>query len=316
MKKVKNAALMGGGAVVGSGMAEYGLAWGMSEVSGETNEVHVAEPLETVQYETEAGRVTLEDADQNGVYDAVIINPTVPRPPATNGQIATAAAEVDAAEVAEGITDNMSFEEAFATARDEVGGGGIFLWQGNLYGTHYKEEWDAMTPAERDDYWASVHRAEQEDDYLLAQQEADSEGEEYVGDVIDDDGNSQELDLNEDGIIDAVAQDTDGDGQADQIYVDTDQDGKIDAVAADMDGDGKIDVIAQDTDGDGEMDIADVDTDGDGETDQQINLNEEDGAIDESEDYDGYSDDEQGDLDPNEEFGDDYDNNAYVGDMI
>ena len=47
------------------------------------------------------------------------------------------------------VSDDMSFGEAFATARQAVGGGGVFHWRGNVYNTFTKEEWDAMTPAER-----------------------------------------------------------------------------------------------------------------------------------------------------------------------
>ena len=48
-------------------------------------------------------------------------------------------------EVAENVNDDMSFSEAFATARAEVGPGGVFVWNGNVYSTYYEEEWDNMT---------------------------------------------------------------------------------------------------------------------------------------------------------------------------
>ena len=54
--------------------------------------------------------------------------------------------------VAAGASDSMSFGEAFAAARAEVGPGGAFEWHGNVYSTYTAEEWDAMTPAERADY--------------------------------------------------------------------------------------------------------------------------------------------------------------------
>lgn len=54
--------------------------------------------------------------------------------------------------VATGISDEMSFNEAFAAARAEVGAGGAFEWRGNVYGTYYAEEWNSMTPAEKADY--------------------------------------------------------------------------------------------------------------------------------------------------------------------
>lgn len=54
--------------------------------------------------------------------------------------------------VASNINDEMSFSEAFAAARSEVGAGGAFEWRGNVYGTYYAEEWNNMTPAEKSDF--------------------------------------------------------------------------------------------------------------------------------------------------------------------
>ena len=54
--------------------------------------------------------------------------------------------------VASGVNDSMSFNEAFAAARSEVGAGGCFVWHGNVYGTYYANEWNAMSPAQRDEF--------------------------------------------------------------------------------------------------------------------------------------------------------------------
>ncbi len=40
------------------------------------------------------------------------------------------------------VNDNMSFAEAFAAARAELGPGGVFEWHGQLYGTFYATEVD------------------------------------------------------------------------------------------------------------------------------------------------------------------------------
>ena len=45
--------------------------------------------------------------------------------------------------------DDLSFDEAFAAARAEVGPGGVFHWHGGVYGTFYAEEWSAMSEDER-----------------------------------------------------------------------------------------------------------------------------------------------------------------------
>lgn len=54
------------------------------------------------------------------------------------------------------VSDDMSFGQAFAAARQQVGAGGVFTWHGKVYGTYYKEEWDSMTAEEKADFQASV----------------------------------------------------------------------------------------------------------------------------------------------------------------
>ena len=60
-------------------------------------------------------------------------------------------------DVATNVNDSMSFNQAFAAARQEVGPGGIFEWHGHSYGTYYANEWNSMSAEERDQYWADVH---------------------------------------------------------------------------------------------------------------------------------------------------------------
>lgn len=51
---------------------------------------------------------------------------------------------------------NISFGEAFKVARELCGPGGWFIWKGNIYNTYYKEEWQALSQDERNDYLASI----------------------------------------------------------------------------------------------------------------------------------------------------------------
>lgn len=65
--------------------------------------------------------------------------------------------------VAHGINDGMSFGQAFAAARAEVGPGGVFEWRGGVYGTFNAQEWNSMSPAERNEWsshfnWSNVTR--------------------------------------------------------------------------------------------------------------------------------------------------------------
>ena len=54
--------------------------------------------------------------------------------------------------LATNVRDDMSFSQAFASARAEVGSGGAFEWHGNIYSTYYAEEWDGMSAAAKAEY--------------------------------------------------------------------------------------------------------------------------------------------------------------------
>lgn len=58
--------------------------------------------------------------------------------------------------MATSVNDEMSFDDAFKVARDEVGSGGMFTWKGNVYSTYTPEEWDSMTPQEQLSYYATI----------------------------------------------------------------------------------------------------------------------------------------------------------------
>jgi len=66
--------------------------------------------------------------------------------------ISTPVWAADTIAVATNVDDSMSFNEAFAAARNEVGAGGAFEWRGNVYGTYYAEEWNSMSPEAKADY--------------------------------------------------------------------------------------------------------------------------------------------------------------------
>ncbi len=85
--------------------------------------------------------------------------------------------------MATGVNDSMSFNEAFAAARAEVGPGGVFEWKGNLYGTYYEDEWNNMTAEQRDEYnshfsWSGG--AEHQDSYANNEAEVVSTNEDAL----------------------------------------------------------------------------------------------------------------------------------------
>lgn len=84
------------------------------------------------------------------------------RNPVTSGHPASIAkpALPDDIDVAHKVTDSMSFDQAFATARDEVGMGGIFNWQGRWYNTFNKNEWSSLSLPQRKEFVELVRQEE------------------------------------------------------------------------------------------------------------------------------------------------------------
>lgn len=71
-------------------------------------------------------------------------------------EASVAAVVYEGVPVASQVTDAMSFSDAFASARTEVGAGGIFEWHGKLYNTFYAAEWGQMSPEQKAEFGESV----------------------------------------------------------------------------------------------------------------------------------------------------------------
>lgn len=54
------------------------------------------------------------------------------------------------------VSDDMSFEEAFSAAREDVGVGGFFNYNGESYSTFYKEEWEGMSLDNQNEFLLEV----------------------------------------------------------------------------------------------------------------------------------------------------------------
>ena len=127
--------------------------------------------------------------------------------------------------VATAVNDDMSFNEAFAAARAEVGAGGIFEWHGNTYNTYYAEEWEAMSPEERNNFYAAS------EDVAIVQDV----------DVVEEDGDVRVIGVYEDNVegheVYIGAIEVDGENV---MFVDVDHDQVFDIAVADVNGDGCI----------------------------------------------------------------------------
>lgn len=73
------------------------------------------------------------------------------------------------------VTDDMTFGEAFAAARRELGAGGVFYWRGNAFNTYHREEWAAMSAEQQTSFANAIPPppvATQHNHTHLAMQEA------------------------------------------------------------------------------------------------------------------------------------------------
>lgn len=59
-------------------------------------------------------------------------------------------------EIAETVEPGMTFGQAYATAREEVGKGGIFSWRGEVYNTYTVEEWQGLSFGQRQEFLVQV----------------------------------------------------------------------------------------------------------------------------------------------------------------
>lgn len=149
--------------------------------------------------------------------------------------------------VATSVNDDMSFSEAFAAARAEVGAGGAFEWHGNVYGTYLADEWNNMSAEERAEYgshfnWNNHANSreqvvESHDDIEILDSEVVAPAEVEVAD--DDSGEVEILGVVHDSETGANYGGMIIDGQ-EVVLIDVDGEGTFDYIVSDLNHDGQI----------------------------------------------------------------------------
>jgi hypothetical protein len=172
------------------------------------------------------GDINLTDSNNDGVYEISPepLDDTVPAdssgqqswnpntaPVATQGTIA----------------DDMSFDEAFSSAREELGAGGVFAWHGEYYNTFYAEELD-------DNNQPVVEYA------VTDQHDLDPIDYNDPAVQVEEPQEQQGTEQDEESSPDVMAADFDQDGNVDAVFVDLNQDGSADAEYTDLNQDGQI----------------------------------------------------------------------------
>lgn len=173
------------------------------------------------------------------------------------------------------VNDDMSFEQAFAAAREKVGAGGIFVWHGEAYNTFYAEEtvnvsgeYPPVNIMESDTgdtlYAGTIETGEElSDDYETS---GSGPGANMGPAII-------AADLNADDNIDAIVVDLNYDGSADMLSTDMNSDGVItddeviiihdpeSLVVPEFPSDGSVISVDVNDDGTDDIMVADVNND-------------------------------------------------------
>ena len=158
------------------------------------------------------------------------------------------------------VDDAMTFSEAFAAAREQVGAGGVFEWHGKVYGTYYKEEWSAMSQEERSEWQSRIDYNEvqggathtaSENHYATASSRAEAKaaaddttvGEEATAEVVAD----TDVEVH---VLGIAVQDN---GQGGMATIAGMQIGEETAIVVDLETDGTIDIMGVDRNNNGDI---------------------------------------------------------------
>ena len=152
------------------------------------------------------------------------------------------------------IHNDLSFGEAFAAARAEVGPGGVFIWHGGIYNTYTAEEWNAMTAEQKNDFAHQVNPEVRAHDIPTPTDAHPDVAVLHADDVHIVDQSAAVADADDDvhivGYTDieghlAVGLDTDGDGQADVAIIDMDDNQELSAPDLVIDKEGNYATVGE-----------------------------------------------------------------------
>ena len=177
------------------------------------------------QFENKDGIITniWIDQDNNGVFDTNFVNATLVHEPELENinevhhvelendeivqadiieEIESENEEIVHVEIENINIERLSFSEAFAEARNELGAGGVFEWNGNSYNTFYAQEWQNMNEEQHDE-WISLYKDDKLE-YYNAHIENDSIDEdagsiENISQSNDDDDDDEDYDNDDAG---------------------------------------------------------------------------------------------------------------------
>ena len=235
-------------------MAAAGVAAGVAG-SSFVHAQSTDEPIKTIT-ENVVSATTQDTANQNNATVSTTITPSV-NSAATDSvnenakpEVSPAPEEVvlttaNGAHVAH-VENAPTFAEAFADARTQVGSGGVFSYNGQMYNTYYKEEWNNLSSEQKNEYYALIsdHSAPN-DDYKVPQPTPEPIHEASYN-TVDSGAHSSGDDVYVLGVGSATIEGHDvyvahlSAGGEDIVLLDIDKDGIFDYAVADVNSDGAI----------------------------------------------------------------------------
>lgn len=227
-----------------------------------------------------SGTISAEEELAESGEEIATVDDGLTTPVVTDGQLS----------IAHGVSDSMSFSEAFRVAHEEVGPGGVFEWHGQLYGTYTAAEWNSLSSEERMEY-SSHLRVVGTPDYAsnvshqqTHEQHVETTTEDVAVDVTSTHGETHDTSLDNEE-VDAVSISNDTTAQTDDMevevlgveYSQTDE-GQEFAIGS-MSVNGQ-DVYVVDANNDGIGDAAYIDLNGDGHVDDDEIMDLSDTPVD------------------------------------
>ena len=138
------------------------------------------------------------------------------------------------AQVATTVNDDMSFDEAFISSRQELGAGNFFWWRGRFYNNYQEEEWNSLSDDDKASFVAQAGNFDKPE--MIAEAAVDTKDNQ-------DDNEPADEPAVEDNQI------SEQNNQQQMEYIDLDNDGKDDAVLINTDEDPQAEVLHGWTDG-------------------------------------------------------------------
>lgn len=202
------------------------------------------------------------------------------------------------------VDDDLSFQDAFDAAREQVGPGGVFRWHGGLYSTYNEDEWNKMSDEDKAEFAQSV-RPEVRADEIVAERMSEEHPDAATAQTTDHDANQtaqtdDDVQVTHDNCNDMAmnANEQVRDANDGDVHiVGYGQVGGHDAVAVDMTGNGEADVAIIDVNDNGQLDDPDVVVDTEGNYATMGDLAQ--AAQQQDDGYDYAADDTDPVMDPN-----------------